>query len=66
MDIDHRRSAIEMIFPVNMNLQPLDITLHVLSVAYWELRHMFFQISPKFSDLPREDPQRNLQDFEIA
>ena len=73
-DVDHNgggadppqeQTLREMMLLKNMNLRPLGITLPTIT-DNWELRHSFIQILPKFSDMPGEDPQRHLQDFEMV
>lgn len=55
-----------MVFLNNANLHPLGITFANLIVTNWELKHTFLQILPKFSDIPGEDLQLHLHDFEMA
>lgn len=54
-----------MVFPSNLNLQPMGIRLPE-PTRNWELKHTLIQILPKFSAISGEDPQRHLQDFEMA
>ncbi|XP_057779953.1 uncharacterized protein LOC130998554 [Salvia miltiorrhiza] len=54
-----------MMFPNNLNLRPSAIVLPEIT-GNWELKHTLIQILPKYSDMPGEDPQRHLQDFEMA
>ncbi|XP_057787673.1 uncharacterized protein LOC131004932 [Salvia miltiorrhiza] len=55
----------DMMFPNNLNLRPSAIVLPEIT-GNWELKHTLIQILPKYSDMPGEDPQRHLQDFEMA
>ncbi|XP_057803107.1 uncharacterized protein LOC131018398 [Salvia miltiorrhiza] len=55
----------DMMFPSNLNLRPSAIVLPEIT-GNWELKHTLIQILPKHSDMPGEDPQRHLQDFEMA
>ncbi|XP_057803479.1 uncharacterized protein LOC131018788 [Salvia miltiorrhiza] len=55
----------DMMFLNNLNLRPSAIVLSEIT-GNWELKHTLIQILPKYSDMPGEDPQRHLQDFEMA
>ncbi|XP_057770898.1 uncharacterized protein LOC130990689 [Salvia miltiorrhiza] len=55
----------DMMFPNNLNLRPSAIVLPEIT-GNWELKHTLIQILPKYSDMPGEDPQMHLQDFEMA
>ncbi|XP_057770944.1 uncharacterized protein LOC130990733 [Salvia miltiorrhiza] len=55
----------DMMFPNNLNLRPSAIVLPEIT-GNWELKHTLIHILPKYSDMPGEDPQRHLQDFEMA
>ncbi|XP_057791257.1 uncharacterized protein LOC131008390 [Salvia miltiorrhiza] len=55
----------DMMFPSNLNLRPSAIVLPEIT-GNWELKHTLIQILPKYSDMPGEDPQRHLQDFEMV
>ncbi|XP_057779911.1 uncharacterized protein LOC130998513 [Salvia miltiorrhiza] len=55
----------DMMFPNNLNLRSSAIVLPEIT-GNWELKHTLIQILPKYSDMPGEDSQRHLQDFEMA
>lgn len=60
-----RRTVREMISPVNLNLKPRGTVLPDHH-GHWDLKSGFIMMLPKFNDWPGEDPQRHLQDFELA
>ncbi|XP_057791897.1 uncharacterized protein LOC131008594 [Salvia miltiorrhiza] len=64
-DNNNNRTLRDMMFPSNLNLRPSAIVLPEIT-GNWELKHTLIQILPKYSDMPGEDPQRHLQDFEMA
>lgn len=59
------RTLKEIMFLGNANLNPAGVVLPAIQND-WELKHSLIQILPKFSDHPGEEPQRHLQDFEMA
>ncbi|XP_057779762.1 uncharacterized protein LOC130998354 [Salvia miltiorrhiza] len=64
-DNNNKRTLRDMMFPSNLNLRPSAIVLPEIT-GNWELKHTLIQILPKYSDMPGEDPQRHLQDFEMT
>ena len=61
----HTLTLRQLSFPQTMNMRPTGIVLPT-TTGNWELRANFISILPKFHDHPGEDPQRHLQDFEMA
>ncbi|XP_057811817.1 uncharacterized protein LOC131026057 [Salvia miltiorrhiza] len=62
---NNNRTLRDMMFPSNLNPRPSAIVLPEIT-GNWELKHTLIQILPKYSDMLGEDPQRHLQDFEMA
>ncbi len=59
------RTLRQLVFPTNMNLRPMGITLPAITGS-WELKASFIQILPKYHGMTGEDPQRHIQDFEMV
>ena len=52
---DDNRTLRQLVFPANMNLRPMGITLPAVT-QNWDIHANFIQILPKFHGMPREDP----------
>ncbi|KAH6799266.1 TCP-1/cpn60 chaperonin family protein [Perilla frutescens var. frutescens] len=56
---EESRTLRQLVFPTNMNLCPMGITLPTIT-GNWELKANFIQILPKFHGTTGEDPQRHI------